>query len=88
MNKINKYLLKEALSFDPIESESLGNINSFALLQKFVKVNLINDENNVLTYQASINDIIDSDIKLEDLIQLRNSGWGINEEKNVIFKQL
>ena len=35
MNKINKYLLKEALSFDPIESESLGNINSFALLQKF-----------------------------------------------------
>jgi hypothetical protein len=51
-------------------------------------VELINDNDNNLSYQANVNDILESSISIEELITLRQSGWELSEDEKIVFKHL
>ena len=46
------------------------------------------DDNGMLYFKAKIQDVLNSDIDLSSLIQLRNNGWEYNKENRVILKYL
>lgn len=87
--ELNIYILREIMNLDELDtSEALSNLNGFALMKKYVNVKLINDNDNNLSYQANVNDILESSISIEELITLRQSGWELSEDEKIVFKHL
>lgn len=76
------------MKIDIEDSQALSNLNSFALLQKYVTVNVVNDENYDISYQASVDDILKSSIDPMELITLRHSGWELSEDNKFLYKFL
>ena len=90
-DKINLLLLENAFAIEPITSNNTGILNSCQLLNNYkINTKLIceDDQNGNLYLQAEIQDLLDSNIDLSTLIQLRNNGWEYNKEKRVILKYL
>ena len=85
---LNLYILQEIMKIDIEDSQALSNLNSFALLQKHVTVNVVNDENYDISYQASVDDILKSSIDPMELITLRHSGWELSEDNKFLYKFL
>lgn len=85
---LNLYILQEIMKIDIEDSQALSNLNSFALLQKYVTVNVVNDENYDISYQASVDDILKSSIDPMELITLRHSGWELSEDNKFLYKFL
>lgn len=85
---LNLYILQEIMKVDIEDSQALSNLNSFALLQKYVTVNVVNDENYDISYQASVDDILKSSIDPMELITLRHSGWELSEDNKFLYKFL
>lgn len=83
---LNKYILYEIMKVDSDSSTSL--FNSLRVLNGKVKVDLLSDEKHSLYYQANISDILKSDLDTEDIIYLRNGGWGLSENKEFIVKYI
>lgn len=87
--ELNIYILREIMNVDTDDtSEALSNLNGFALMRKYVGVQLINDKDNNLSYQANVSDILESEISIEELITLRQSGWELSEDEKIFFKHL
>ena len=90
-DKINLLLLENAFAIEPITSNNTGILNSCQLLNNYkiiTKLICEDDQNGNLYLQAEIQDLLDSNIDLSTLIQLRNNGWEYNKEKRVILKYL
>ena len=87
--ELNIYILKEIMNVEVEDtSDALSNLNGFALMKKYVDVQLINDKDNNLSYQANVSEILESNISVEELITLRQGGWELSEDEQIFFKHL
>lgn len=84
--ELNEYIIYEIMKLESDKSVSL--FNSLALLNNKVKVDLLQDEKFNLYYQAKIKDILKSDLDADNIINLRNSGWELSDNKEYIVKFL
>ena len=69
-------------------TNELGLAISINILNKFAKVDLLMGEKNQLYYSVNVNDLLLSDITSEDLIDVRNGGWKLSEDKKNIIKEI
>lgn len=81
---MERYLFDEIMKL-PCEN-NVGLLISLNILNKYVKVNLINSENNSLFYEVSINELLLSNISSDELIQVRNANWEKKENNKLIRK--
>ena len=87
--ELNIYILKEIMNVEVEDtSDALSNLNGFALMKKYVDVQLTNDKDNNLSYQANVSEILESNISVEELITLRQGGWELSEDEQIFFKHL
>lgn len=86
--ELNLYILQEIMRLDIEAENAYSQLNSFALLQKFVQCDLMNDENNNLLYQAKVSEILESDIDPSQLITLRHSGWELTNDNQYLILKL
>ena len=83
---MNEYILNEIMSLKPDYSTSL--INSYLTLSKYVNISLINDENNKLFYSCPIEELLNSNIEIEELIYVRNGNWELDSQKKCLIKKI
>ena len=83
---MNKYFLYEIMKLD--SDNSLSLTNSIVLLSKYVDVKLMNSEDNNLYYTCKVDDILKSNIDNEELIEIRNGGWELSNDKECLIKKL
>ena len=83
---MNEYIFQEVMNLKPDYSTSL--INSYMALSKYVNIYLINDENNNLLYSCSIEDLLKSNIEVEELIYVRNGNWELDSQKKCLIKKI
>lgn len=83
---LNEYIVYEIMKLESDNSTSL--FNSLNILEGKVKVDLLSDEKHKLYYQANIKDILKTDIDADKIIQLRNGGWELSDNKKHIVKFL
>ena len=87
--ELNIYILKEIMNVEVEDtSDALSNLNGFALMKKYVDVQLTNDKDNNLSYQANVSEILESNISVEEPITLRQGGWELSEDEQIFFKHL
>ena len=84
--ELNKYIIYEIMKLDSDNSTSL--MNGINVLNEKVKVDLLSSIDYKIYYQASIDDILKSDIDADTIIYLRNGGWELSEDKKYIVKFL
>lgn len=70
------------------KSNTLSIINSVRMMQEFAQVRLINTEKNELIYQVRLDDIYNSKMTFEDLIEIREGGWELDRENNFLIKRI
>lgn len=83
---MNKVVFNEIMNLD--STNELGLAISINILNKFAKVDLLMGEKNQLYYSVNVNDLLLSDITSEDLIDVRNGGWKLSEDKKNIIKEI
>lgn len=83
---MNKYVLKEIMQLPIKQNNNL--LHTLRILKKYVEVNLIMDKNNNICYEVDIYDLLLSDIKNEELIEVRENGWQLAENEKKIQKQI
>lgn len=83
---MNEYILNEVMSLKPDYSTSL--INSYLTLSKYVNISLINDENNRLFYSCSVEELLNSNVEIEELIYVRNGNWELDSQKKCLIKKI
>lgn len=86
---MNKNWLIEIMKMPKIGiSDEISLLGSFALLQQYVNVEVISDSDGNITYEAYVDDIVNSNITDDILIKLNQNGWSINDENTKIIKRL
>ena len=85
---INIYILQEIMKLDIDVENAYSQLNSFALLQKYVSCDLINNEDNDVQFQASVNDVLNSQIDPSELLTLRHSGWELTQDNKYLILKL
>lgn len=81
-----KYIIQEIMKLPPENNVSL--INSLNIINRYAKVSLMTDNNHNIYYQVPLSSVIMSDISTDELIQIRNGGWELNEENNFLIKYM
>lgn len=84
--ELNEYIIYEIMKLESDGSTSL--FNSLKILNENVKVDLLIDEKYKLYYQASLSDILKSDLDADEIIYLRNGGWELSEDKKFFVKYI
>ena len=86
---MNKNWLIEIMKMPKIGiSDEISLLGSFALLQQYVNVEVLSDSDGNITYEAYVDDIVNSNITDDTLIKLNQNGWSINDENTKIIKRL
>ena len=68
--------------------EEVGMFTGLHILSSKVNVQLLNDEQYNLYYIASVDDILQSDLGIDELISVYNSGWVLDADNKFIRKTL
>lgn len=83
---MNKVFFNEIMKLKP--NNDFGLFNSLNVLKKYVNIDLLMNEKKELYYSVKINDILLSEISSEELINVRNNGWEISNDKNFLIKTI
>lgn len=83
---MEKYIFNEVMKL-PCEN-NIGMLISLAILNKYVKVNLIKDIENQIYYEINITELLMSNITIEELMQVRNAKWEVNKNNNKLIRKL
>jgi len=83
---LNKYIVYEIMNL-PIDN-SVSLMVAIKILESKVKVNLLMDKDYRPYYSVNIDEILKTDITPENLIEIRNNGWCLSEDKEYIVKFL
>ena len=86
MDEIKKYYLDEIMKLEP-DNETI-NYEALKILNSYVKVELLMNDKFNTYYICSVEDILNSDISNEELIQIRNNGWQYSDDKKSLIKNL
>lgn len=81
---MNRVFLEEIMKLKSNNDFCL--FSSLKILKKYANVDLLMNEKKELYYCASINDILLSDISSDELINIRNNGWEISNDKKSLIK--
>ena len=68
--------------------EEVGMFTGLHILSSKVNVQLLNDEQYNLYYIASVDDILQYDLGIDELISVYNSGWVLDADNKFIRKTL
>lgn len=69
--------------------DNTGNLfGSLSILNTLGEVNLIQDKNFDTIYSFNIADLVESEISIEQLTEIRNDGWEIDSKGEFIIKNL
>lgn len=83
---MNKIILEEIMKLP--QTEEFGLMCSISILSKYGTVDILQDDKHNLYYQIKVSDILLSDITAEDLMNVRNSGWELSDDKKCLIKKI
>ena len=66
--------------------EDVGTMRTLSILSKHVNAQLLMDEQYNLYYEASLEDILKSNITEAELLEVRQGGWKLDIENNCLIK--
>lgn len=81
-----KELVEEIMSLPITKGYSL--LNSIKILNTYGEVDLLQNEDYSLEYKCKLSDIIESEITPDELINVRQGGWFLSEDKVFLCKKL
>lgn len=87
---MNKYALIEIMNSNDTIDADLSLINELSMfIKNDIFVNIVMDEktNNYL-YKANVNDILQSNLQLEDLLLLKSCGWQYNMQEDCLIRKI
>ena len=83
--ELNEYLIRDLLSLENDNSVSLTNALSVLINDYHIKVELLMNDNYEPYYIVNVEDVIKSNMTMEDLLYIRNNGWELsNNGKNIV----
>lgn len=85
---INNYILDEALSLPVTSENEISLFNTLEVAQRFVQVHLNMNEKYEPYYSINVDDLLKSNMAIDDLIKLRYGGWEYNEDKKLLIKKI
>lgn len=81
---MNRVFLEEIMKLE--SNNDFGLFSSLNILKKYVNVDLLMNEKKELYYSVNISDILLSEISSDELINIRNNGWEISNDKKYLIK--
>lgn len=81
-----KELVEEIMSLPITKEYSL--LNAIKILNTYGEVNLLQNEDYSLEYKCELSELMESEITPEDLMNVRQGGWFLSEDKKYICKKL
>lgn len=81
-----KELVEEIMSLPITKEYSL--LNAIKILNTHGEVNLLQNEDYSLEYKCDLSELMESEITPEELMNVRQGGWFLSEDKKYICKKL
>ena len=81
-----KELVEEIMSLPITKEYSL--LNAIKILNTHGEVNLLQNEDYSLEYKCELSELMESEITSEELMNVRQGGWFLSEDKKYICKKL
>lgn len=81
-----KELVEEIMSLPITKEYSL--LNAIKILNTHGEVNLLQNEDYSLEYKCELSELMESEITPEELMNVRQGGWFLSEDKKYICKKL
>lgn len=81
-----KELVEEIMSLPITKEYSL--LNAIKILNTYGEVNLLQNEDYSLEYKCELSELMESEITPEELMNVRQGGWFLSEDKKYICKKL
>ncbi len=86
--ELNEYLIRDLLSLENDNSVSLTNALSVLINDYHINVELLMNDNYEPYYIINVEDVIKSNMAMEDLLYIRNNGWELSSDRKYIVKFL
>ena len=86
--ELNEYLIRDLLSLENDNSVSLTNALSVLINDYHINVDLLMNDNYEPYYVINVEDVIKSNMAMEDLLYIRNNGWELSSDRKYIVKFL
>ena len=86
--ELNVYLIRDLLSLENDNSVSLTNALSVLINDYHINVELLMNDNYEPYYVINVEDVIKSNMAMEDLLYIRNNGWELSSDRKYIVKFL
>jgi tRNA A22 N-methylase len=86
--ELNEYLIRDLLSLENDNSVSLTNALSVLINDYHINVELLMNDNYEPYYVINVEDVIKSNMAMEDLLYIRNNGWELSSDRKYIVKFL
>ena len=86
--ELNEYLIRDLLSLENDNSVSLTNALSVLINDYHINVELLMNDNYEPYYVIKVEDVIKSNMAMEDLLYIRNNGWELSSDRKYIVKFL
>ena len=88
MMELNEYLIRDLLSLENDNSVSLTNALSVLINDYHINVELLMNDDYEPYYVINVEDVIKSNMAMEDLLYIRNNGWELSSDRKYIVKFL
>ena len=82
--ELNEYLIRDLLSLENDNSVSLTNALSVLINDYHINVELLMNDNYEPYYVINVEDVIKSNMAMEDLLYIRNNGWELSSDRKYI----
>jgi hypothetical protein len=86
--ELNEYLIRDLLSLENDNSVSLTNALSVLINDYHINVELLMNDDYEPYYVVNVEDVIKSNMAMEDLLYIRNNGWELSSDRKYIVKFL
>lgn len=86
--ELNEYLIRDLLSLENDNSVSLTNALSVLINDYHINVELLMNDDYEPYYVINVEDVIKSNMAMEDLLYIRNNGWELSSDRKYIVKFL
>ena len=86
--ELNEYLINDLFSLENDNSVSLTNALSVLINDYHINVELLMNDDYEPYYVINVEDVIKSNMAMEDLLYIRNNGWELSSDKKYIVKFL
>ena len=86
--ELNEYLINDLFSLENDNSVSLTNALSVLINDYHINVELLMNDDYEPYYVINVEDVIKSNMAMEDLLYIRNNGWELSSDRKYIVKFL